>query len=122
MVRNDIIHQSPFFEGAYSYQVGGITENDYRALEHPISHSIYFAGEAFARWKFGYTHSAYDMGLASAKNITKCMNNGKCQPDSPDFITKDCVSSSSPALIVKSVSLFILISVTSLTGIVAALI
>ena len=119
MVRNDIIHRSPFFEGAYSYQVGGITENDYRALEHPISQSIYFAGEAFARWDFGYTHSAYNMGLASAKNITECMNNGKCQPDSPDFITKDCASSSS-ASVVKSVSLFSLVLVTPLTGIIAA--
>ena len=55
-------------------------------MDHPIKQSIYFAGEAYQRWEFGYSHGAYDSGWGAAKNITNCMRDEeKCAADSPKF-------------------------------------
>ena len=95
MVRNEF-STSPYFKGSYSYQVAGIHENDYRALEHPVRQTIFFAGEAYNRWDFGYTHTAYTNGLDGAKNMTSCLNDSdKCLPDVPNFIVRDCETKSS---------------------------
>ena len=97
MVRNEF-SSSPYFKGSYSYQVSEINENDYRALGHPVRQSIYFAGEAYNRWEFGYIHSAYENGWEAAKNITGCMSDSKkCLTDAPNFIVRDCASSSAAA-------------------------
>jgi len=85
MKRNDF-SINPNFLGSYSYQIAGINENDYKAMDHPVQQSIYFAGEAYQRWEFGYAHGAYDSGLGAAKNITNCMRDkDKCATDSPKF-------------------------------------
>jgi len=88
----------PSFMGAYSYQIPGVYEGDYRALEHPIHQSLYFAGEAYQREEFGFTHGAYESGHKAAINITKCMNNeDNCLPDNPILVDKtdSCSSASS---------------------------
>ena len=94
MARNEF-STHPHFKGSYTYQVGGINENDYRALEHPLHQKIYFAGEAYNRWEFGFTHTAYTNGWDAAKNLTGCMKDSdKCLPDAPDYIVRDCKTSS----------------------------
>ena len=83
MVRNDFIN-GPNFQGAYSYQVPGIREADYRAMEHPVQQSIYFAGEAYNRWNYGSAPEAYMSGVNAAKNITNCMvDASSCLGDTP---------------------------------------
>ena len=85
----------PNFLGSYSYQIAGINEDDYRGMEHPFRQSLYFAGEAYQRWEYGYSHGAYQNGNKAAQNITKCLRNSdNCPTDSPVFIMeKDCTTS-----------------------------
>ena len=93
--------------GAYSYQIPGIFEDDYRGLEHPVQQSLYFAGEAYQRIEFGYTHGAYESGHKAAVNITKCMNNeADCLPDKPVFIGKGESCSSASLISSSSLSFF----------------
>ena len=96
----------PNFRGSYSYQVPGISNDDYLALKHPIQHSIYFAGEAYQNQDSGYAHGAYDSGLNVAKSITNCMNDAsKCMSDTPTF--SEICSSSSAATNVYTVSILL---------------
>ena len=106
MKRNDF-STNPSFLGAFSYQIPGIFEDDYRALEHPVQQSLYFAGEAYQRYEYGFTHGAYENGHAAAVNITKCMRNeDDCLPDEPVFVGRGDSCSSASSFPSFSLSLF----------------
>jgi len=85
------------FLGAYSYQVAGINEDDYLALEHPVNQTLWFTGEYTGRYEFGYAHGAYSLGGNMAAEMGRCMNLGFCPKNEPKrtLMKEKCVKSSS---------------------------
>lgn len=76
------------FRGAYSYPVTGIMQQDYNALRHPISKSLWFTGEYLGAQN-GFTHGAYQYGIDIAKDIVNCLK-GDCPKELPDVEKKSC--------------------------------
>ena len=76
------------FQGAYSYPITGIMQQDYDALRHPISKSLWFTREYLGA-QSGFTHGAYQYGIDSAKEIVNCVKGG-CSKEFPDAEKKSC--------------------------------
>jgi len=69
------------FRGAYSYQVSGISEADYEALEHSVEKNIWFTGEYTGRSEeYGFTHGAYNLGYKMAKKLASCLKDENLCP------------------------------------------
>ena len=99
-----------FFQGAYSLQVPGITENDHKALAHPVNKRLWFTGEYTNGYEYGFTHGAYEMGEKIAKQIRDCMKNNKCPTDKPTFSPIiECKTSSSAFNILPSLYFYMLL-------------
>ena len=98
--------------GAYSYQVAGIQEDDYLALDHPVNKSLWFTGEYTGHLNFGYAHEAYKLGGDVAVKIMNCMKENKCHPLLPKVTakkTKQCKVNSSNKVMVSGWCLSLLI-------------
>ena len=68
----------PHFMGAYSYQVTGINDDDYAALDHPVNKSLWFTGEYTAHLDYGYAHIPLKLGGEVAGKILKCLQKNDC--------------------------------------------
>ncbi|XP_065655685.1 uncharacterized protein LOC100215158 [Hydra vulgaris] len=73
----------PHVMGSYSTQTGGINEDDYRALDHPVNASLWFTGEYKGREEFGYAHKALELGMEEAERIIKCIRVYHCPEPRP---------------------------------------
>ena len=69
--------------GAYSVPSTGINEDDYRALDHPVNASLWFAGEYKGQKEFGYAHKALEIGSKEADLILKCLRLYYCPETRP---------------------------------------
>jgi len=75
----------PLFRGSFSQWPTGFTSEDHDRLEEPVGR-LYFAGEGYSRYYFGYVHGALLSGQQVALDVISSIN-GKVNNRSNTFST-----------------------------------
>lgn len=66
-------NSDPFSYGSYSYLPAGVNAEYYRSFMRPVSHKLFFAGEATSMTDPATTHGAYNTGIRAAKQVIATM-------------------------------------------------
>ena len=84
------IHSFYVFTGSYSDWPPYFDRESKEAMGWPLSQRLFFAGEAFSDFDYGYVHSAWLSGIETAEQILSCLEDDDSSNECPaEYVPPD---------------------------------